>query len=68
MTEAKPTIGLRDIAKRIGVNYETARRWALMGRLPVFKFNNVGHWRAYVEDIDSYIEKHKNSAAAWSGS
>jgi excisionase family DNA binding protein len=67
-TEQKPTIGLRDIANRIGVNYETARRWAGLGRLPVFKFNGVGHWRAYVSDIDEYIEKHKNKAAAWSGS
>lgn len=67
-TEQKATIGLREIAKRIGVNYETARRWANMGRLPVFKFNGVGHWRSYVTDIDEYIAKHKNKAAGWSAS
>lgn len=65
--EAKPTIGLHEIAKRLGVNYETARRWATAGRLPVFKFNGMGVWRAYPEDIDAYIEKHKNVAAAWAG-
>lgn len=66
--EAKPTISLREVAKRLGVNYETARRWAGAGRLPVFKFNGIGQWRAYSADIDDYIEKHKNQAAAWAGS
>lgn len=66
MKQPKATIGLSEIAKRMGVAYETARRWANGGRLPVFKFNGVGHWRAYVEDIDEYIGKHKNSAATWS--
>ena len=71
MTEEKkpkPVINLRQIAERIGVCYETARRWANDGRLPVFKLNGKGHWRAYEEDIDAYLESHKNKAAAWSGS
>lgn len=63
-----PTIGLRQIAQKVGICYETARRWANEGRLPVFKFNDVGHWRAYEKDVDSYIERHKNKAASWSGS
>lgn len=67
-TEDKKTLNLREIAKRLGVNYETARRWANMKRLPVFKFNGVGRWRAYEEDIDAYLEKHKNEAATWAGS
>ena len=60
------TIGLSEIARRLDVCYETARRWALEGRLPVFKFNGMGRWRAYVADIDAYVEKHKNQAASWS--
>lgn len=68
MTETKKTIGLREIAQRIGICYETARRWAKEGRLPVFKLNGVGHWRAFAEDVDSYLETHKNKAATWSGS
>jgi len=28
----------------------------------------VGRWRAFTEDVDAYIEKHKNEAAAWSSS
>lgn len=64
----KATIGLKEIAKRIGVCYETSRRWANEGRLPVFKLNGVGRWRAFTEDVDAYIEKHKNEAAAWSSS
>jgi hypothetical protein len=34
----------------------------------VFKLNGVGRWRAFTEDVDAYIEKHKNEAAAWSSS
>lgn len=64
----RPTIGLSEIAKRIGINYETARRWAKDGRLPVFKWNGVGHWRAYTDQIDEFVAKHKNDAASWLGS
>lgn len=60
------TIGLQEIAKKIGINYETARRWANMKRLPVFKYNGVGRWRAYPKHIDDFIEMHKNKAATWS--
>lgn len=66
--EAKPTVTLRAVADRIGICYETARRWARDGRLPVFKLNGRGHWRAYPEDVDKYIEAHKNQAASWSES
>lgn len=64
---AVKTIGLREVASRIGIDYETARRWAADNRLPVFKFNGVGRWRAYPSDIDAYVSKHKNKAAAWEG-
>jgi excisionase family DNA binding protein len=62
----KPTLGLRDIAKRLDINYETARRWANLGRLPVFKYNGVGRWRATQDQVDEFLEKHKNTAATWS--
>jgi excisionase family DNA binding protein len=69
MTDAKRlSLTLRECAGRLGVNYETARRWASQGRLPVFKFNGVGRWRAYAEDIDAFIAKHQNTAATWSAS
>lgn len=58
---------LEEVAERIGVGYETARRWALLNRIPVFKFNGRGHWRAYESDVDEYIAKHKNEAASWKG-
>lgn len=64
----KATIGLGEIANRIGICYETARRWAKGGRLPVFKLNGVGRWRGFPEDVDAYLEKHKNEAASWSDS
>lgn len=69
-TEQTPrqTIGLREIARKMDINYETARRWANMGRLPVFKYNGIGRWRAYVDQVDEFIEKHKNVAATWSES
>ncbi len=71
VAETKPqhraTITLRDVAQQVGICYETARRWAHKGRLPVFRFAGAGQWRAYPEDVDAYIEKHKNQAAApWS--
>jgi excisionase family DNA binding protein len=66
-TVATKTIGLREVASRIGIDYETARRWAADNRLPVFKFNGVGRWRAYPSDIDAYVSKHKNKAASWEG-
>lgn len=59
-------MNLRQIAERIGVCYETARRWAQEGRLPVFKLNGKGRWRAFTADIDTYLEAHKNKAATWS--
>lgn len=62
----RPTIGLREIAKRMDINYETARRWANMGRLPVFRWNEVGRWRGHVDQVDEFIQKHKNKAATWS--
>jgi excisionase family DNA binding protein len=69
MTEVnKATIGLREIAHKIGICYETARRWAKEGRLPVFKLNGVGRWRGFEKDVDAYLETHKNKAATWSGS
>lgn len=62
----QPTIGLREIAKKMGINYETARRWANMGRLPVFRYNGIGRWRGHVDQVDEFIQKHKNVAATWS--
>jgi excisionase family DNA binding protein len=62
----RPTIGLREIAKRMDINYETARRWANLGRLPVFRWNGVGRWRGHTDQVDEFIQKHKNNAATWS--
>ena len=61
----RSTIGLCAIAERLGITYETARRWAQAGKLPVFKFNGVGRWRAYEVDVDAYVAKHQTDAAAW---
>jgi predicted site-specific integrase-resolvase len=66
LVDETKTIDLHEIARKMGVNYETARRWANMKRLPVFKYNGVGRWRAYEKHIDDFIEMHKNKAATWS--
>ena len=59
----KEIIQIAEIAKLLNVNQETARRWAVSGRIPAFRFNGKGRWRAFREDIDKYLAQHQSSAA-----
>ena len=59
----KEIIQLREVASLLNVNQETARRWAVSGRIPAFRFNGKGRWRAFREDIDKYLAAHQSTAA-----
>ena len=52
-------IQLAEVAKMLGIDHETARRWAVEGKLPVFRYNNTGRWRAFRADIDKYLQSHQ---------
>lgn len=52
---SKEIIQLAEVAKMLGIDHETARRWAIAGKLPVFRYHNTGRWRAFREDIDKYL-------------
>lgn len=54
-------IQLAQVAKMLGIDHETARRWAVEGKIPVFRYNNTGRWRAFREDIDKYLSDHQPS-------
>lgn len=55
-------IELGEVAKMLGVEHETARRWAMDGRLPVFRYNDRGRWRAFRHDIEKFLEAHQPKA------
>ncbi len=61
--EQKKILTLHDVAATLGINVETARRWAVAGRIPVFRYNGRGRWRAFAEDIDTFLQKHKTTEA-----
>ena len=56
-------IQLGDVAKMLGIDHETCRRWAVEGRIPVFRYNDKGRWRAFRDDIDKFLEAHQAKAA-----
>lgn len=56
----KTMIPLAEVAKMLGIDQETARRWAVEGRFPAFQFGERARWRAYREDIDEWIRSHQN--------
>lgn len=59
----KEVIELVEVARMLGIDHETARRWAVDGRIPVFRYNDRGRWRAFREDIDKFLEAHQSKAA-----
>jgi excisionase family DNA binding protein len=59
-------IKLQDAAEQLGVSYETARRWATTGKLPAVKLNGEGQWRCWTDQLDEFVQAHKDRAAtAW---
>ena len=56
----KDIIGLAQVAKLLGVNRETARRWAVQKIIPSFKIHRRGHWQFLSEDIDKFIAERQS--------
>lgn len=59
----KTMIPLSEAARMLGVDQETARRWAVEGRFKAFQFGDRARWRVYREDIDDWINSHQNQPA-----
>ena len=59
MSERK-ILSIRQIAERIGVCEETARRWIVSRKVPAFRFTPRGRWRAYSDELDNWIASHKD--------
>lgn len=60
----KTIISLSEVAKALGIDHETARRWAVSKRIPAFRYDEGGRWRAYREDIDEWVRERQNRSAA----
>lgn len=63
-TEIRKVIHMTEIAATLGLAHETARRWAVSGRIPCFRYNNRGRWHAFKEELDAWIVKQQNETAA----
>ena len=59
----REVISLPEVARMLGVKKETARRWAVSKRIPVFRYDGVGQWRAFRDEIDKYIASQQTSTS-----
>jgi len=57
----KELIGVGEIARMLGVVPETARQWCVSKKIPAFRFDENGRWKAYREDIANWIDSRKNA-------
>lgn len=44
----------------LGVNRETARRWAVSKYIPAFKIHTKGHWQFKADDIDKFLRERQS--------
>ena len=56
----REVITLPEVAKMLGINAETARRWAVSGKIPTFRYNNAGRWRAFRDEVDKFLDAQQN--------
>jgi excisionase family DNA binding protein len=59
----REVITLPEVAKMLGINPETARRWAVGGKIPVFRYNGKGRWRAFRDEIDKFLSAQQNGSS-----
>jgi predicted site-specific integrase-resolvase len=59
----KEVIGVGEIARMLGVVPETARQWCVSKKIPAFRFDENGRWKAYREDIADWIDGHRNATS-----
>lgn len=60
----RKVLSMPEIAESLGLAHETARRWAVTGRIPCFRYNNKGRWHAFKEELDAWIVQQQNETAA----
>jgi excisionase family DNA binding protein len=53
----KKILSITEVARFLGINRETARRFAVSGRLPAFKLHPTGKWLFAAEDIDKILAR-----------
>jgi excisionase family DNA binding protein len=51
----KEILSIADVAKMLGVNRETVRRWAVSKLIPAFKIHSRGHWQFRAEEVDRLL-------------
>lgn len=49
-------LSLSEVAKILGVNRETARRWAVSKLIPGFKIHARGHWQFRSDEIERLLK------------
>jgi excisionase family DNA binding protein len=60
----EPTLTAAEIAKLLGVNIDTVRRWLASGQLKGWRFGKRSGWRVYEHDLRDFIEQRSNVPAA----
>ena len=58
----REVITLPEVAKMLGINSETARRWAVSKKIPAFRYNGEGRWRAFRDEVDKFLEAQQNAS------
>ena len=53
-------LSLAEVAKMLGVNRETARRWAVSKLIPAFKIHAKGHWQFRSDDMDRFLSERQS--------
>lgn len=59
---SKKVLSMRQVAERLGLCAETARRWAVSGKIPAFRYDDKGRWRVYEDELDDWIRQRKDRA------
>lgn len=60
MSITKKVLSLRQVGERLGICAETARRWAVIGKIPAFRYDERGRWRVYESELDAWIAQCKD--------
>jgi len=53
-------LSLAEVAHRLGVHPETARRWALTKVIPAFRIHKRGRWHFSEEEIDNFLKQRQS--------
>jgi predicted site-specific integrase-resolvase len=62
MKPPKQVLKASEVARMLGINAETVRRFAVAGRIPAFKLHPTGNWLFAVADIDNILARRQISS------